>query len=690
MKKIRTGIRMTALILLTVMISAFVASCNNNITPSVSPSPDIVFEPEDNLARGKTYSGSDPYNEDAACQLAFDGNMNTKWSPRDREDTFLEVDFGTKTEVNSVLVYLMGTPKYMFLQYYADGEWVDIYGSFAQYSERINEIQQQRFDFTTIEAERIRLKVTEGHVSVAELEAYKITESELKILYNSANPYVAKDFAEVQTQLNLGKVLLGDAFPSYKKETAEEASLSVCFEATFKNGVWNNMLDERKVFFAELGNAQDADTSWNIRIGHGGQIYSIKGGFGEAVPRQSMKLEWTDSVFQTTAVSYTDHNSDQLETTSIVMQAGSYLKEQNLPGETFYSPMLSYYYDAENNAFSTLNWAQQAYSPNVNQSDLLVYSNVRDMGEGVIEITNMFTNFGDTVYDDLSVPWGAIRKETLKDHVVSNTSGGYSVKEGNWSQVIKVSDTGGWVANCVDASNKEALALGLVFGKNEVKTLGTKEQWSDMIYSYGLNNGDFIQNTVIRFRLMPGETFYYRYYMVIDTLGKVAEKANALASSVEYGYKNFDEANTSLIPYYLYYDEVSGVSTLISSAEEGATPVLYTYSKPVAGSVPLYLMRNKETGQQFITTDPYTLGEHKAFTNPYGAEDSKYDRYNNRLLYEVAKGKVEYLGILGYVMQSSEMSGELNYSLLADIMTDRTFFPASGSLDKLVAVRIPE
>lgn len=689
MKKLRIGCRVTAFIFLVIIVSIFVTACNDS-APDVSPSPYTAYNPADNLARGKTYSGSDPYNEDAACQLAFDGDMNTKWSPRDKENTFLEVDFGNKFEINSVLLYLAGTPKYLFMQYFSDGEWFDIYGTFSQYSERINEIQQQRFDFETVKAERLRIRITEGHVSIAELEVYKLDDTELKISYDPINPYVAKDFMDIQKQINLGESLLGDIFPEYKEVSAESAGLNVNFDAAFKNGVWNNMLDERKVFFAELGHEQDENTSWNIRIGLGGQIYSINAGFGEAVPRQSIKLEWIDSVFQTTAVSYTNHNSDQLETTSIVMQAGSYLKEFNLPGETFYSPMLSYYHDAANNSFSTLNWAQQAYSPNVNPADLLVYSNVRDAGEGIIEITNIFTNFGDTVYDDLSVPWGAIRKDVLKDHVVSDASGGYAVKEGDWSQAVKVSATGGWAANCVNASDPNALALGLVFGKNEVKSFDIKEQWSDMIYSYGLNNEDFIQNTVIRFRLLPGETFYYRYYMVIDSLKNVAEKANSLASSVEYGYLMFKEETTGLIPYYLYYDEAGEVTRLVRNAEEGATPVLYTYSKPVPGSVPLYLLRNKETNEQFITTDPYALGSREIFANPYEEDDSKYQKYTNRILYDTAKNKVEFLGMLGYVMQSSEMSGELNYSLLADVLTDRTFFPAEGSLDNMVAVRMPE
>ena len=465
MKKLRIGCRASALIFIVIIVCVFITACNNTVS-EISPSPYSTYDPADNLARGKTYSGSDPYTEDAACPLAFDGDMNTKWSPRDKENTFLEVDFGTKTEINSVLLYLAGTPKYLFMQYFADGEWFDIYGTFSQYSERINEIQQQRFDFETVQAERLRVRITEGHISIAELEVYKLKDSELTISYDPTNPYVAKDFMEIQQQINLGEELLGGIFPKYKLASAESSGMQINFDAAFKNGVWNNMLDERKVFFTELGHEQDEKTSWKIRLGLGGQIYSINAGFGEAIPRQSLKLEWIDSVFQTTAVSYTKHNSDQLETTSILMQSGSYLKEFNLPGETFYSPMLSYYHDAANNSFSTLNWAQQAYSPNVNPSDLLVYSNVRDVGDGIIEITNIFTNFGDTVYDDLSVPWGAIRKDVLKDHVISDANGGYAVKEGEWSQVVKVSATGGWAANCVDASDPDAMAMGLVFGKN--------------------------------------------------------------------------------------------------------------------------------------------------------------------------------------------------------------------------------
>jgi dienelactone hydrolase len=51
--------------------------------------------------------------------------------------------------------------------------------------------------------------------------------------------------------------------------------------------VWAEGLDERQVFQAELPHRQGDDDSFRLRIGKGGQIYSLRGAFGESVPPSS-------------------------------------------------------------------------------------------------------------------------------------------------------------------------------------------------------------------------------------------------------------------------------------------------------------------------------------------------------------------------------------------------------------------
>jgi len=84
-----------------------------------------------------------------------------------------------------------------------------------------------------------------------------------------------------------------------------QSKLSQQFSGT--KSLWTEGLDERKVFHGEMTHAQDEGNSYSLRIGKGGQVYSLRGSFGESVPpswrrKGGVQSPWNDEVWQFVAV----------------------------------------------------------------------------------------------------------------------------------------------------------------------------------------------------------------------------------------------------------------------------------------------------------------------------------------------------------------------------------------------------
>ena len=75
-----------------------------------------------------------------------------------------------------------------------------------------------------------------------------------------------------------------------------ETSLSSVY--TPSDSLWGEGLDEEMVFKYEIKHIQDEHNSYTLRIGKGGQIYSLRGAFGESVPPQGKGNPWNDEVWQ--------------------------------------------------------------------------------------------------------------------------------------------------------------------------------------------------------------------------------------------------------------------------------------------------------------------------------------------------------------------------------------------------------
>ena len=95
--------------------------------------------------------------------------------------------------------------------------------------------------------------------------------------------------------------------------------------------------------------------------------------------------------------------------------------------------------------------------------------------------------------------------------------------------------------------------------------------------------------------------------------------------------------------------------------------ITYTHPIPVKDSLPLLLMKNNDTGNYFLSTDPFAVCGKKPFINPYPAGHAKYSTYQNRHIYQSYDGKTEWVSLLGFVRKPS-INGiaDSGYQLLSD------------------------
>ncbi|MEK0314754.1 hypothetical protein [Cohnella sp. 56] len=477
-------------------------------------------------------------------------------------------------------------------------------------------------------------------------------------------------------------------------------------EVDLDNGKWAAGLNERHVYQASIVHRQTADTSWELRLGKGGQIYSLTGPFGEAIPPQSPVTTprsggWIDEVIQPVAINRGLNNPDTQFSQSVydsmayyIHQAGVYEgKDTTALGRNgfFYSPKLAYGWDASDKSYSMLSWGQQAHIPSIHRSGILYYEKVRDIGDGIIEVTYVISNFGTERIDDITLPWGGVRKSNLPDHVVSDTSGDYTAIGGDFSDPsnrIALDETGGWAAFAQNASNPGSYALGWVFGQDKHYGEDTDFQYAKNTWAWGdANRDDYIVGGVGgNFYLEPGQTMYYRHYWVVGTLADVQDKANALADSVDYGLLDITEANAGLIP--LYTISVGGQTILTREPQSGHSPALRTYAKPVAGSKPLFLMQDTTTGAYKLSFDPYEFADKAAFANPYAPSDPQYSTYQNRTLYKQYDGTMAYADLLGFAMPADLAdTASYGYVNLYDVVTDRSFYPGPTAAHQTLKVR---
>lgn len=449
--------------------------------------------------------------------------------------------------------------------------------------------------------------------------------------------------------------------------------------------------DENDVFHAKLVMNSSA-IDWEIRIGKGGQLYSLNiDGLGEVIPPQSLTVSpWVDEVIQATITNQTFANKEfEMGNLADANTHGSglYYKPYQNPGMTkpFYNPLLAEETDTANKSYSLVNIAQVP-NPSINKSEALQYTNYRSLGSGVIEVTYAFHNHGEYQYTTGSTPWGGMRMSKLPDMVVGDPSGGYS----HWDAIFgqgasyNILDSGGWIARVQDSSDSNSMAVGIVYGidqhYDEQAALDVSDpehfQYSRTVCVFGDTQNeerDFgVFSIANRAYVDPGQTYFRRYYIVVGSLLDVAEKCQALVPHTNYGLL---ESSTLPSNYQALYVDSDDTGTYLTTKNSGSR-IGYCYKTPVPNSSPLFLLKDTKNNQYVLTSDHYALSPRLQFSNPY-FEDYTNERhdcsYRDAEVHTLYRGDVEWVGLLGYVLNAEGNLRKLNnkWSRLSTIINDR-------------------
>jgi len=394
-----------------------------------------------------------------------------------------------------------------------------------------------------------------------------------------------------------------------------------------------------------------SNRTWEVRMGRGGQIYSFRTpSSGETVPPSysgSGHSPWVDEVWQGVAVD--TFQNDPPDNKYFIHQAGVYYKDPALK-EPFYSPQVAAHIDEENRSFTTINWGQHAHLENfidadpLNdfQSHLLYFTRFRDLGQGVIEMSLGFYNYGGDHLRHFNLPWGGVRRTALEYPFLSNPGGTSWVRKNDRygsTSLTGASNTGGWLAFSDDI-NGNGPALAVVSGFDETPLI--PGQWTGSVIRWGYAGGAIqpgeadwrnylVYANVRRYELTQGKGIWARYYFVLgddvtDVATHIADRQ--LVDNTMWTPFTYAETNTPLIAYS-YSESVAGVQIV----EDGSAPDFLLYAHPIEGSFPIYeILEDDET--RHLTWNPYATGVIKT-----------YD------------GTIAGMRLLGFALRSADVAG---------------------------------
>lgn len=368
--------------------------------------------------------------------------------------------------------------------------------------------------------------------------------------------------------------------------------------------------------------ASDSLNSYTLRIGKGGQIYSMIGAFGESVPPQYRPSQWVqdsygggtsyapwvDEVWQMVSVDGSLNNPP--DSAYFIHQSGVYLKTPN-QSQPFFSPILSDYYNAEKQAYSIINWGQQAHTEDLlnvdHRSGLLYYSKYTHIGNGVIEVDQMIYNFGTDNMNFINVPWGGVRNSNLDHFFISSPDNNYSLADAVYGQgpVVQTASTGAWMG-WSDLESGDAPALLMVHPSSTVS--------NNNVFRYGSaganpnNPRDYNVFEMIRFpapgQLDFGKCMSFRYYYVfgasIDAARAKILNLNLQSEAMDAAFTP-DEEDVELLNYQFDFED-GHFSYTIDDQAVG----LKLRSSPFLGSYPVFRITASD-GFEYISTDPYYL-----------------------------------------------------------------------------------
>ena len=485
----------------------------------------------------------------------------------------------------------------------------------------------------------------------------------------------------LEVENSLASFTVGDVLSAIPGGGAAQSAgnASCSFDYTATGSTWNDGVSEEKVFFASM----NSSSGWRLGIGKGGQVYSLRGSFGEAIPPQRGDAPWVDEAWQFVATnlelvgpiqafnSIGQNRPLGFPLMFFIHQSGIYLGSlagNSMVGSAsvpFYSPMLKKRWDPATRTLSVVSWSQMARSPNVWKSGMLTYASYRDLGGGAIEVTNFVTNFGEQDLTFINTPWGGARHSSFPETILSQTGGGWS--KGSTAAYgtpspINLNQTGGWQAWTRNSTQESADAMVVVFGKDPVITLPSWRNGRSVL-TYG-KGGDSVRDYDVSsvhaaIRLQAGQSLACRWHLVLGPFGQTRVKASTLADQAGLW---MPETDASVItPVWITGGTPSSTGT--------GSPAFYLYAQPIPGTVPVFAMEDTRTGQVFATLDPYELCPTAPYANPLPSTHAQYALYQNRVVHYQYQSPGQLKELLGYARREASPSG--NSINLTSLLPDR-------------------
>ena len=431
------------------------------------------------------------------------------------------------------------------------------------------------------------------------------------------------------TQAQNSEQLLTDFYFDSSLPLLDSSGFNYTADYTLSSSSWAiDSFPESVVFQKQLSyeNTLDPSTSYDIRIGKGGQLYSFRGVFGESVPPQWVNpnwvqpsyggghsyAPWVDEIWQLVSVDGSIHNPP--DSSYFIHQAGVYLKT---PSQTqpFYSPILAEYFDPDDQSYSVVNWGQQAHTEdlqNINHdAGLLYYTKYTNKGKGIIQVDNMIYNFGQDNMNFLNVPWGGVRNSSLDHFFISTPTHDYNLTTGLYGQtpVIQTASTGGWVAWSNEINGNSA-TLGMAH-PTTTNTYGNKFRYGDAGNLSNANNlRDYHVFEMIRQptgnQLGFGKSMSFRYFYVLGASVDSVKNTIVQYDLISHGLDTAYVANIYDVDSLRYSFAYSTQS--LSASVTGSESGLLLRTSPFSDSYPLFKISSNESVDA-LSSNPYYFSE---------------------------------------------------------------------------------
>ena len=465
--------------------------------------------------------------------------------------------------------------------------------------------------------------------------------------------------------VNVGNINnLKDSFISSPLSSIAPTSTNISRNYEPSNSAWSVDYSEGYVMDTRISSVSLTDSSknWELRVGKGGQIYSLKtDALGETIPPQYRSSDggqwapWVDEVWQSISVDTSG------AVNNFAHGSGIYLKDPILTAP-YYCPRLATEIDQADRSVYYINWNQPSASSSTytlgQKSYILNLSKYKDLGDGIIEVTTGLYNFGPDTPDFHTMPWGGVRRTALEYSFMANTDQSTYTQSTNYfgGGATYLADTGGWnVYTSTTAGDTQA--LGLVFGNYADDIPGARSAIRDG-YAGGTPTGNetdwrnyFVTENIKFYDLESRKGMWASYYFVIgDNKDDVRTKvlSNDLVNSTTFELMSNSEASSSLMGYKLSLDGSN------FSIDKSSEPDFYVYEQLIDNSVPLFEII-KNDGSKYVTWDPYTSGTTKM-----------YD------------GTVQAINLLGFALRTADATGPYTYDTLDNIFASYSSYYNAG------------